>query len=159
MRIAALLLCAIALIAFGCYGAEFAGVQTVYLLPMSGGLDQFLANRLAAAGVFQVVTEPKKAQAVLTDRLGPEFEQRMAELFPQAADSEEADRNKKEKEESAARPLSSFGRSRGSVFLVDIATRTVLWSAYQPPKNSTAKEMDRAAARIVSRLVASLKKE
>ena len=41
--------------------AERAGlrqVQSVYLLPMGYGLDQYLANRLTAEGVFEVVTDP-----------------------------------------------------------------------------------------------------
>ncbi len=68
--------------------AERAGlrqVQSVYLLPMGYGLDQYLANRLTAEGVFEVVTDPKRADAVLTDQLGVGFERRFDELFPREA--------------------------------------------------------------------------
>jgi len=41
---------------------------------MRGGLDQYLANRLTNGGVFRVVTDPKLADAVLTDHMGTEFE-------------------------------------------------------------------------------------
>ncbi len=61
---------------------QLAQVRKVYLLPMPGGLDQFLANRLTSMGVFQVVTEPKDADAIFTDRIGEVFEERQAELFP-----------------------------------------------------------------------------
>ncbi len=63
---------------------QVARVHTVYLLPMTNGLDQYLANRLTNLGVFQVVADPKKADAVLTDRLGAAFETRLAELYPEA---------------------------------------------------------------------------
>ena len=62
--------------------AELASVQSVYLLPMSSGMDQYLANRLATANVFRVVTDAKRADAILTDQLGAGFERRMDDLFP-----------------------------------------------------------------------------
>jgi hypothetical protein len=59
----------------GCAGAaDLAGVHKVYVLPMARGLDQYLANRLTTEHVFQVVTDPKTADAVLTDRIGEGFE-------------------------------------------------------------------------------------
>ena len=54
---------------------DFRSVKTVYLLPMANGLDQYLASRLTSESVFQVVTDPKKADAVLTDHVGEGFEQ------------------------------------------------------------------------------------
>ena len=59
-----------------------AEVKRVYLLPMSGGLDQYLANRLTKVGRFEVVTDPANADAVFTDRLGPAFEDKWNELYP-----------------------------------------------------------------------------
>ena len=47
---------------------------------------------------------------------------------------------------------SSFGRNKGTIFLVDAKSRQVVWSMYQPPKGSTSKEMDRTANDIVSRI-------
>src|SRR5437588_8805686 len=52
-------------------------VNTVYILAMTGGMDQFLANQLTSLGVFQVVTDPQKADAILTDRLGELFENKL----------------------------------------------------------------------------------
>jgi hypothetical protein len=49
---------------------------------MSRGFDQYLANRLNGQHVFQIVTDPKLADAVLTDQIGEPFEARLAELYP-----------------------------------------------------------------------------
>ena len=73
-----LLLCA--LLGSWALSAGVADVQSVYLLPMPGGLDQYLANRLS--GVFRVVTDPKLADAVFTNQLGEPFEQQLAKLYP-----------------------------------------------------------------------------
>jgi hypothetical protein len=58
-------------------GAELSSVHTVYLLPMGSALDQYLANRLTSEHVFQVVTDPKLADAVFTDRIGSAFEEKL----------------------------------------------------------------------------------
>src|SRR6266545_4422547 len=57
--------------------ADLSQVRTVYILPMAGGLDQHLANRITEARAFQVVTDPKRADALLTDRLGQSLEERL----------------------------------------------------------------------------------
>lgn len=126
--------------------AETPAPKTVYLLPMSGGLDQFVAARLTREGVFRVVTDPKGAEAVLVDRLGEGFEQRMMELYKGAV-TEEKDAKKDERPRNI-----SFGRGRGTVFLVDVHSREVIWSAYEKPKNVSPDELHRTAGRIVGRL-------
>jgi len=146
MKFAAFLLCCIlAGAAFVAEAADSSAVQNVYLLPMANGLDQYLANRLVAEGVFQVTTDPKKADAVFTDRLGEAFEQRLGELLasPNGESGAAAQGG-----ERAARG-SSFSRGKGTLFLVDTRTRAVLWSIYERPRNSQPGEMDRAARRIV----------
>jgi len=62
--------------------ADLAAVHSVYLLPMSRGMDQYLANQIASAHVFQVVTDPKLADAVLTDHLGESFQAQLEEISP-----------------------------------------------------------------------------
>jgi hypothetical protein len=47
---------------------------------------------------------------------------------------------------------SGFGRGHGTLFLVDAKSRQVVWSTYDPPKDFAAKEMNRTASDIVSRL-------
>src|SRR5882762_6371235 len=114
-----LLVCA--LLAISSLGAGVAEVHSVYLLPMSGGLDQYLANRLS--GVFRVVTDPKLADAVFTDRLGEPFEQKLAALYPSDA-TEETEKDDKDGKKNAQSP--SFGRGKGTIFLVDLKTRAVV---------------------------------
>ncbi len=135
--------------------ARLAGVRSVYLLPMANGLDQHLANRLTNLGVFQVVTDPQKAEAVFTDRLGEAFETRLNELYPppveKKEEEEEATDAKKELKQPPP-PSSAFTRGKGTLFLVDVKSRNVLWSIYERPKNTTSGELDRSAERIAQRL-------
>jgi hypothetical protein len=79
MKRLALLLCCPAILAFG---ADLASVKNVYLLKMSKGMDQFLANRLTSEHVFLIVTDPKLADAILTDQIGEGFESKFNELYP-----------------------------------------------------------------------------
>jgi hypothetical protein len=161
------------LLAIPAWTADFSGVRNVYLFPMASGLDQYLANHLTSTGVFQVVTDPQRAEAVFTDQIGQALELRFAELFPPPAPqppepAEGEDRAGKSEEDggeaaagdcgdSAERPkASSFRRGQGNVFLVHRESRVVLWSAHHRPKNTTAREMDKAAAKIVSLLQESL---
>ena len=145
----------------------------MYILPMRSGLDQFLANRLTNGGVFRVVTDPKLADAVLTDHIGETFEAQLEGMIPnpepvkKLAPPATAPPLKKEDEPSksllgsivdpdakppSAAHNSTFGRTKGTIFLVDQKSRQVLWSVYDLPKGSDSKEMDRTASDIVSRI-------
>jgi hypothetical protein len=127
--------------------AGVANVHSVYLLPMPGGLDQYLANRLT--GLFKVVTDPKLADAVFTNQLGEVFEQQLAKLYPPPrADGEKSDKDDGKREAH----VSSFGRGKGTIFLVDLKSRTVIWSAYQKSTGSTPETLDRTASQIVQQI-------
>ncbi len=54
---------------------------------------------------------------------------------------------------------SSFGRAKGMVFLVDAKSKQVIWSAYELPKDTTSRQLDRTATDIVSRIKHDLKKK
>lgn len=176
-RLSILLLSCGALLSCGVLAcaADLAGVHSVYILPMRSGLDQFLANRLTNGGVFRVVTDPKLADAVLTDHIGETFEAQLEEMIPKPepvkklAPPATAPPMKKDKDDDPSRSLlgsmvnadakpsnparnSTFGRTKGTVFLVDEKSRLVLWSVYDLPKGSDSKEMDRTASDIVSRI-------
>jgi hypothetical protein len=159
-----------------CLAADLGKVHSVYLLPMANGLDQYLANRITGSGKFEVVADPKKADAIFTDKIGEAFEGRLKELFPPPAEKKEpsavgqsaasqpaaASPSATSQPAAASQPApaprsSGFGRSKGTIFLVDISSRSVLWSAYEPPKNTTPREMDRTAQRIVERLTSPSK--
>src|SRR5580658_10194566 len=155
-------------------------VKRVYILAMTAGMDQFLASQLVKASIFEVVTDPKKADAIITERVGESFESKLDDLYPPptppkpaetkpAADST-ADFTKTESTKSdsnklivrgdalagvdltgAARP-STMGHSKGNIFIVSRGSRAVLWSIYEPPKNSTSRELTKTAERVVNHL-------
>jgi hypothetical protein len=145
-------------------------IKSVYLMPMGNGLDQHLATQLTRARVFDVVTDPMAADAVLTDRIGPSFEQAFVELYPPPPPPEVKEEKavdspppaeKSIGETLAERPdvparVSSFSRSRGSVYLIDRKTKRVLWSDYQRPTNSRPDEVKRAADKLVESLADDL---
>lgn len=132
------LLAIVALAAFG-----QAPPRTVYILPMAGGLDQYLAHWLTNSHVMQVVTDPKTADAVLTDRLGEAFEQKMTELQPK--DDKKSD--------NSSHGSFRASKGRGTVFLVDAKSRHVVWSDYEKVPVSTSNEaLNREAERIAKKL-------
>ena len=152
-------------------GSELSQVRAVYVLSMSNGFDQYLANQLAAHGVFQVVTDPKKADAIFTDQIGPRFEHQIEELYPPPppAAPEEPKAEARDEAEAAAPAsaevqsvreefsrFSSFSRGRGNLFLVHRESRQVIWSIHERPKNSTPSELNRTAAKVAAKLKDSL---
>jgi len=158
MKSAALLLCSIVLgTACLCPAADLGSVHTVYLLPMANGLDQYLAHRITASGLLQVVVDPTKADVIFTDRLGEAFQERLKALAP--ATSEEKGKGDAAKQEDRPSAVSNFARGKGTVFLVERTSGSVIWSAYEPPRNITPGELDRVARRVVEQLKAPPKKK
>ena len=140
-------------------GADAAGlgdVKTVYLLPMSSGLDQYLAVELTTESVLQVVTDPQKADAVLTDHVGETFEQSLQDLYGGKSKDKTADAGE-DKGATFARSGMQGKRGRGTVFLVDRKTHDVLWSVYELPKDNRPDGMRHTAGRITTKLAKSIK--
>jgi hypothetical protein len=162
--------------------ADLSSVHTVYVLKMTKGLDQFLANRLTTGHVFQIVTDPKLADAVFTDQLGEAFQARLEQFSPTPEEEKPEPPPKKDDDEDAGKPkgfgkidedpmamvdaiskggggtrISSFSQSKGTVFLVDSKSRQVVWSMFTPPKPATSRNLDSTASDIVSRLKKDLK--
>jgi hypothetical protein len=175
MKWAATLLCCLNLAA----AAELTGGRTVYLMPMSHSLDQFIANRLTRMHVLQVVTDPAKADTIFTDQVGEALEDKLKDLYPPppSPEAKEAAKEKqaaaKEKAEKPGAPaangpgsllgdtvnkaekpgsMGASGRGRGTIFLVDVKSRQVLWSAFEKPRNSSPNELDHTAERVVKQL-------
>ena len=138
---------------------------------MGGGLEQYLANQLTAKGVLEVVTDPKLADAVLAENIGPDFEARLKELLPpppapeptpevqDAKKAKEKDKGKAGETEymtSATQRTSSFSRGRGNLFLVDLKSRSVVWSTHSVSKYRTADEYDRTSAKMAEALARDL---
>lgn len=171
------------LLLFACCGAlacaaDLSTAHNVYLLPMSRGIDQYLAVGLTKGHVLQVVTDPKMADVILTDHIGEGFEAQVAALYPPPPPPPEKKTDKAAKtapandaagmvsmfadaagQSHATVPPSSFSRTRGTIFLVDAKTHEVLWSTYDPPKDTTGKALDRTANDIVGRLKKDLGKK
>jgi hypothetical protein len=167
-------------------------VQSVYILPMASGMDQYLANKITRQGLFLVVTDPRLADAILTDRIGEPFERKIEELYPAPPKAEKeavegkdpykgddkSDKGQKpekaEKPEKVEKPEkaekkeseskagadtgptfdhpSSFGRGKGTIFLVDRKSRAVIWSTYDRPNNMRADTLDKTADQVVNRI-------
>lgn len=134
------------------------GVKTVYLLPMSNGLDQYLAVQLTTDSVLQVVTDPQKADAVFTDHLGESFERTLGDLYAEkSGDKSKSDSNPDGAPRSFARSGMQGQRGRGTAFLVDRKSHEVLWSIYERPKDNTPDGLKRVAGRITSKLAGAIK--
>ena len=141
---------------------ELKQVKKVYFLQMTGGIDQYLAQHLITDNTIEVVTDPALADAIFSDRIGETLEQKLTELYPPPpppAKEDDAEESAKESSiaSGATRGQSTWGRGRGNIYLIDRKSRTVVWSAYNKPKNSTSKELNRTAAKFASRLRADLK--
>jgi hypothetical protein len=166
--------------------ADLATAHTVYILGMAHGMDQFLANRIVNGHVFQVVTDPKLADVIITDHIGPSFEAQLAALTPAPEEDKDKDTEPvakpdkdKDKDKTpvaagdpvvnqifstpvnklAPVPQSSMGRNKGTYFMVDAKSKEIIWSVYDPPKNTDSRTLDRTASDIVSRIKRDMKKK
>jgi hypothetical protein len=125
------------------------GAKNVFLTPMPGGLEQYLALHLTQESVLQVVTDSKKADVVFTDRLGEDFQKTLADLDTKTP----AVQSGKAGEIAFARPnMRPLSRAKGTVFLVDRQSGDVLWSTLEQPKSTSIADLSAAAKRIVEKL-------
>lgn len=131
---------------------DLGGIKTVYLLPMANGLDQYLAIKLTTGVILQVVTDPQKADAILTDSVGASLEQKLDQLYGEKQKSEQTDAFAPAK--NVTQPMS---RARGAIFLVNRKTRNVVWSDYERPKNTSPDEMNHIAEKIAAKLSKDVK--
>ncbi len=146
---AAILACAV--FAIRANAADLHAVKAVYLLSMANGMDQYLAGRLTAGSVIQVVTDPHKADAIFTDHVGETFEKSLDDLFGSVPVPKDGKAT-----ETFAR-VGGGQRSRGTFFLVDRKTRDILWSDEEIPKGTSPEETRRIAGRIADHLGKALK--
>jgi hypothetical protein len=154
MKLFSILIAAL-LMDLGAVGADLGDLKTVYLLPMQGGLDQYLAIRLTTGSILQVVTDPQKADAIFTDRIGSGFEETLAELYHEKLADKDKD---KDDAQGFARPsMQAIARGRGTVFVVDRKTRNVVWATTERPRNSSADEISHVADKIAGKLAKSIK--
>jgi len=125
--------------------AQYAGPKTVYILPMAGGLDQYLAQWLTRDHVMTVVADPKAAEVFMTDTLGEAFESRLKQFTP-------ADKSKTNDDSPHAFHTS---KAKGTIFIVDAKSHHVLWSEHhKPAKSNTDRDLNRAAEQIAREITA-----
>ena len=148
-----LLLCVLSLTGW----SQMREIQTVYLLPMAGNLDQYLATRLVEMHLFQVVTDPQRADAVFADRIGEGLEDKLSELYPDPAKKSAKDEDKDKFGGAAPIKNSNFARGRGTLYLVDRKTHTVLWSVYSPSRTNRVPDVHKNAESIAKRISAAVK--
>src|SRR5947209_137944 len=103
-----------ALLSAGAAHPELAQVHSVYLLPMTGNLDQLLAVRLTESSIFQVVTDPRKADAIFTARIGASFEEALKDLYASTA-PKDASKDKLQEETYAHPAMKPLSRAKGSL--------------------------------------------
>ncbi len=104
MKLFCALLCSLAALAaaaFASVNPELHQVKRVYILSMGSGMDQYLANQITNSGIFEVVTDPKKADAIVTDNVGEAFQNKLDDLYPPPAPPK--------KEAEAAKPAADSG--------------------------------------------------
>jgi len=150
------LLVALFAAALGLSAAEIADVKTVYVLPMSNALDQFLAMHLTSENVLQVVTDPHKADAILSDRIGASLDQKLDELYG-SRKAEKKSGDATSQDDTAMAVIAPLSRARGTIFMIDRKTRDVLWSVYERPKNTSPDELNHIADKIALKLSKDLK--
>jgi hypothetical protein len=140
--------------------AELSQVQTVYVMPMANGFDQYLANRLRSVPQVRVVADAAKADAIFTDKLGVAFEARLDEIEEAVNEKLAQSAPKPSPEQAAAseglrlapKRVSALSRGKGTYFLVDRRSRIVLWSVYSKPKDVQPNSLDKNAEKVVDQL-------
>jgi hypothetical protein len=138
--------------------ADLASIGPVYFWPMNNALDQYVAQRATSEGLFPVTVDPAQAKTVMTDHIDAKFFGGMNEVFsPHAPAVEpavsEASSGSIESGLAAQRPANRpRGNPHGTVFLVDVQTRQVVWSAYIGDYDRRPKSLHREAKQVVGAL-------
>ena len=144
--------------------SQLSRVRSVYIWPMYDSFDQYLAEQIAEEDVFEVVVDPKLASAVLTDRIDAPFLEALEEFFPlQEPDEAEQDEAEEEEESASAdsieagvqlrRPANrALSRPKGTLFLVDVSSRRVLWSTFLKEFQPSPNKLHGQARDVVVRL-------
>lgn len=125
---------------------------------MTSAFDQYLANEIAARGALIVVSDPARATYVLTERIDDRFQSALDEFYPpETVDGEEEEDAEAtsgietgiDLKRRANRPR---GEPRGTLFLVDIASRQVRWSGYVGDFHRTPNRMRKKAKGVADEL-------
>lgn len=151
---------ALALLAVPLGQAQLRNAQPVYFWPMQHAFDQYLAEAVNGADALTVTFDPKLAGAIMTERIDAPFLQAIEEIFPTEAEegAEEAQEDDSIEGDFAVRRTKNRpqGRPRGTLFLVDVKTRRVIWSTYLGELEQDPKDLHKEALRVVEEIAARL---
>jgi len=136
--------------------ADLASAGPVYLWPMRGALDQYLASALTADSLLTVTVDPETARTVMTDRIDQDFFEGMTTVFDRSGEEEEEETAPASLESGDFRlqraPNAPRGRSQGTIFLVDVASRQVVWSMFIGELDNRPKKLHGEAEDVVDEL-------
>ncbi len=145
---------------------QLQNVGRVYLWPMSNAFDQYLAQQITAEGLFEIVVDPKLAGTIMTEKIDNTFLQALDELFP-PEDSAIKKEKTAEKTKSGDSLESDFrmrrpgnhpkAAPRGTLFLVDLASRKVIWSTYLKEFDADPNGLHKQARTVVEKLKGQMK--
>ncbi len=148
--------------------ADLSSVGPVYFWPMNGALDQYVAEQATSSGVFAVTVDPARAKTVMTDHIDAKFFEGMNEIFVDEAEIAAAEENDDDEEatgsiESGLAPQRAANRPRsspkGTVFLVNIRSRQVVWSTFLGEFDRSPKKLHKKAQQVISDLGKSMSGE
>src|SRR5581483_7941475 len=115
------------------------------------GLDQCLAEPLASQGPFAVVVEPRQAEAVFSERVDPALAESLNLIYAPLNPPEKPKKDANTPQ-SDPPPRRAPASARGNMFLIDVASRQVIWSTYLKLEDRSPHGLHRAAQDIVKRL-------
>ena len=168
MRIScwAVLLVAASLWSHAAEAPQLQNVGKVYLWPMSNAFDQYLAQQITAEGLFEIVVDPKLAGTIMTEKIDNTFLQSLDELFPPEGGSDNKE-NTADKAKTGDSLESDFrmrrpgnhpkGAPRGTLFLVDVASRKVIWSTYLKEFDADPNALHKQARGVAGKLKDQMK--
>jgi hypothetical protein len=143
---------ALSLIVAGfCSAAQLKDVKSVYFYPMPGGFEQHLASQIVRNHVYQVVSDPKLADAIFTDNISDAFLYNLDHINTPAKPATLSG-SVSSMTVNEAPHASSFSRGKGTLFLVDAKSKQVVWSIYKKPKNTLPATLDKTAKKVIQKL-------
>jgi hypothetical protein len=132
--------------------AQLKDVKSVYFYPMPGGFDQHLARWIVQDHLYQVVTDPKLADAVFTNQISTGFLYKLDHINTPPPPANNSGSTSTLPTNVEAPHESTFLSAKGTLFLVDAKSKQVVWSYFEQPKSSTAVTLDKRAKKVVQQL-------
>lgn len=119
---------------------------------MAGGFEQLLASRIVAGHVYQVVSDPKLADAVFTDSISDSFLYKLDHIQTPPPPANNSGSASAMTAHTEAPHTFAASHGRGTLFLVDAKSKQVIWSIYQKPKDYSSGTLNKTAIKIVEQL-------